>query len=136
MLLFLNFLDVRAVDFLTVIGICPVNSIFNHFYNLRIVIGGVTFMTRLEVEDFTVTAFVATARSEHFTALITSYKYKFVGFGNTERFGIGFLAVKFYITVNTPNYRVGRIAYPKIFPVCVFTPAKRAGSAHKKFEGL
>ena len=112
------------------------NCVFNNFYNLRIVIGGEAFVTRLEVEDFTVAASVTATGSEHLSALIAANKNKLVGLGYAERFGICLLVVELYVSVDTLRYLVGGVAYPNIFAVAVLPPAKRAGSTHKELKGL
>ena len=112
------------------------NRVFNYFYNLRIMIGRVAFVTRLEVEDFTVAASVTATGSENLAALIAANKNKLVGFGDAEGLGIGFLVVELYVSVDTLRYLVGGVAYPNIFAVAVFPPAKRAGSTHKELKWL
>ena len=70
---------------------CPTKCVLENANHIGVIIGGEGFMTRLEVEHFTQTSLVATARAEHFTAFKVADEHQFIRFRDEERLSIGFL---------------------------------------------
>ena len=89
------------------------NCIFNNANYLWVVVSREGFMPRLEIEYLAVAAPVAAACAQYLAALKTAYKYKLIGFGNTERLGIGFFVFKLYISVYAVCCRVRGVYSPK-----------------------
>ena len=59
---------VRAVGFLSVIGVYETNRIFNDLLNIGMVIGFVIFITGAEIEYLSVTSFPKATGAENFAA--------------------------------------------------------------------
>jgi hypothetical protein len=74
--------NLRAKNFLTDYGFCPTYCIGDDLLHVFVMIGGIGFVTGLEIEDISVTALIAATASEQFAAFIPACKYKLIRFGN------------------------------------------------------
>ena len=65
-------------------GACPSYRVFDYFLNIFILERGIGFVTGLEVENFSISAYKRTAASENLTAVEPAHKYKLIWIGNIE----------------------------------------------------
>ena len=125
-----------AAYFLVETAVCPVYGIFDYADYLRIAVCGITFVSRLEIEYFSVTPSVTAAGSQNLSDLKAAYENKLIRLGYAERLSIGLLMLKPYKSVHTLRYRVRRIDCPQVFTVSVLSPRKGTGRTHKKLKWL
>ena len=114
----------------------PLNSVVDYLFHILVEIGGERLMSGLEIEYFSVSSYIATARTESFSALVPAEQYNLLGFGYAERFSVHFLMLYFKIFSQALCYRVSGIYNPNSFHISVLSPTKVTGCTHKSFERL
>lgn len=117
-------------------GIGPVYRVFDDLYNFLVIIGGIAFVTGLEIEDPAKLAGVAAARTEDLSALVGGYENNLVGVGDSERLAVDLLVLEIYKVADALSNGMSRLYLPNPFKVVVTAPEKVALGAHKELKRL
>ena len=117
-------------------GIGPMDGVGYDLLNLWIVIGGVGFMARAEVENLALAASPSGAGSEDLATGKPADEEEFVRGGNAEGFAIHLLGRELDVGADALGDGVGRADVPEAFLVSGLAPSEGASVAHEGLEDL
>ena len=102
----LRFRHVRARKLRSVGWLRPKNGVFNHFLHLGLMVSRIGFMSRLKIEDASVSAVEAASGAEYLATLVRGNENGFIGLGNIKGLAIGLLVLELKIAVNACRDRM------------------------------
>ena len=117
-------------------GICPIDCVFDNADNVLVIVGGIAFVTGLEIENLSKLAAVAAAGAENLSAFKAAYENKLVGFGNSEGLAVNLFMLKINEAADTLSDGMRGFKVPNALEVAVTAPKKIAFCTHKELEGF